>query len=168
MRTPCLLLITALMVAPALAQEPSGCDKFKWPLDRERALLTGASIQLLASGATLNPALDTAAVIALVPFAEAKLPVPPERAPKAPTSFAGFVRITAPPTAAIYKVNLSAEGWIDLIQHDKFIKSGAFTGATDCDGIRKSVQFDLASAPFIVQLSAVRSDSIALTITASP
>ncbi len=29
---------TLLAAAPALAQEPVGCDKFKWPLDHERAL----------------------------------------------------------------------------------------------------------------------------------
>jgi len=28
-------LAVLLAAAPALAQEPVGCDKFKWPLDRE-------------------------------------------------------------------------------------------------------------------------------------
>jgi hypothetical protein len=35
--------IFALMAMPALAQEPVGCDKFKWPLDRKRALLANAA-----------------------------------------------------------------------------------------------------------------------------
>jgi hypothetical protein len=38
------LLLTGLLllgVAPAwAAEEPNGCDKFKWPIERERAALT--------------------------------------------------------------------------------------------------------------------------------
>ena len=37
MRAP-LLITLALLGAPAYAaEEPSGCDKFKWPIERERA-----------------------------------------------------------------------------------------------------------------------------------
>ena len=38
------LLLLALLTTPALAQEPVGCDKFKWPLDKERALLTSVNL----------------------------------------------------------------------------------------------------------------------------
>ena len=31
------LFALCVSAAPALAQEPAGCDKFKWPLDKERA-----------------------------------------------------------------------------------------------------------------------------------
>jgi len=34
-----LALIALLLATPAFAQEPVGCDKFKWPLDRERTML---------------------------------------------------------------------------------------------------------------------------------
>ena len=37
------ILLALLMAAPALAQEPIGCDKFKWPVDRERAPLASPS-----------------------------------------------------------------------------------------------------------------------------
>ena len=45
-----LFILFALCVsaAPALAQEPVGCDKFKWPLDKERATLTGTDLPKLA------------------------------------------------------------------------------------------------------------------------
>lgn len=32
-------LAVLAIAAPAFAQEPVGCDKFKWPLDHEKALL---------------------------------------------------------------------------------------------------------------------------------
>ena len=68
-----LIPIALLIAAPALAQEPVGCDKFKWPLDHERALL--ASSSQLASGAAMAQPLAAAVTLALVPLADAKLPV---------------------------------------------------------------------------------------------
>ena len=34
-------LIALALVRPAAGQEPAGCDKFKWPLDHERAIQQG-------------------------------------------------------------------------------------------------------------------------------
>jgi|SRR5450755_3237988 hypothetical protein len=98
-------LIALLIAAPAFAQEPVGCDKFKWPLDREKALL--ASAKPAASGSEISQALATAVSVALVPFAEAKLPMAPSRAPKSSDSSAGFVGLPAPPKAGTYRVTLS-------------------------------------------------------------
>src|SRR5260370_26733894 len=87
MRAP-LLVTLLLLVAPAYAaDEPSGCDKFKWPIERERAALTAPDRFRIASGANLTPALPVAAVISLRPSAEANLPTTPERKPAANTFF---------------------------------------------------------------------------------
>ena len=54
-----LALIVLLLAAPAFAQEPVGCDKFKWPLvDRERAML--ASPTAVASGSEVLQPLAAA------------------------------------------------------------------------------------------------------------
>ena len=45
------------------------------------------------------------------------------------------------------------------------MKSTAFSGALGCDGVRKSVKFDLAATPFTVELSGVKADSIKLAIS---
>jgi hypothetical protein len=45
------------------------------------------------------------------------------------------------------------------------VKSTAFSGALGCEGIRKSVKFDLAAAPFTVELSGIKADSIKLAIS---
>ena len=38
MRAPLLVALTLLTASPAWpAEDPSGCDKFKWRIDRERA-----------------------------------------------------------------------------------------------------------------------------------
>jgi hypothetical protein len=65
--------ILVLAATRALAQAPVGCDKFKWPLDHERALLANPSH--LSSGAEMAQPLSMGVTIALVSFADAKLPV---------------------------------------------------------------------------------------------
>ena len=43
-KTAIVALIGCAIAAPVLAQEPAGCDKFKWPIEKERSLLTGKDI----------------------------------------------------------------------------------------------------------------------------
>jgi hypothetical protein len=162
----CFLVLAACTLAlPAVAAEPVGCDKFKWPLDKERATLTGTDLPKVASGGRMNWPLPVATMITLVPFAEAKLPFAPERAPKSDDSFAGFVEVSAPAKAGIYKVTLSSDGWMDVIQGGRPVRSVAFTGATGCTGVRKSLKFELTSAPFIVQLSGIEANTIGIAIS---
>ena len=81
------IVLGVAFATPALAQEPVGCDKFKWPLDKERATLNGTDLPKVVSGDRAAWPLPWASTVALVPFADAKLPMAPERAPKSPTSW---------------------------------------------------------------------------------
>lgn len=157
--------IACAITAPALAQEPVGCDKFKWPLDKERATLTGTDLPRLASGSQVKFPIPFGATVALMPFADARLPAAPERAPKDPNSFAGFVLVPAPAKAGTYKVTLSAEGWIDIEQSGRKVKSTAFSGVLGCEGIRKSVKFDLAAQPFTLELSSVKANTVNIVVS---
>lgn len=165
MKAAIVALVGCLIAAPALAQEPAGCDKFKWPIDKERSLLTSKDVPTVASGGNLASPLPAAVTVTLVPFADAKLPTAPERAPRLPTSFAGFIQIAAPGRDGIYKISLSSEAWIDVVQAGHVVKSQGFSGAIACEGIRKSVKFDLKAEPFAVQLSNVPANSIGVAIT---
>jgi hypothetical protein len=158
-------LIAIFVAAPALADEPVGCDKFKWPLDKERATLNGTDLPKIVSGDRAAFPIPFVTIVALVPYADAKLPAPPERVPKSPDTFAGFFQAPAPKQPGSYKITLSAEGWIDVTQSGNTVKSTAFSGALGCEGVRKSVKFDLAAAPFTVELSGVKTDSIKLVIS---
>jgi hypothetical protein len=159
------MLAVAGLLGPAFsfAAEPSGCDKFKWPIDHERSALLAPRTARLEAGAAL--AFDAAASVHLAPFAEAKLALPPERAPKTSPSFAGAFELGAPGAAGIFKISLSDEGWIDVIQDGRFVKPVAFTGATDCQGLRKSVRFPLEAKPLTIQLSDVRSSDISVIVS---
>jgi hypothetical protein len=153
------------MVAPALAQEPVGCDKFRWPLDKERATLTGTDLPKVASGSEVKWPLPFTTVVALVPLAEAKLPVAPEREPKSQDLFGGFIQIAGPVKPGTYSITLSLPGWIDVVQDSHRVRSIAATGATGCEGVRKSMTFDLAASPFTVQLSGIEAKMIGLAIS---
>jgi hypothetical protein len=160
-----IVLAVCASATPSLAQEPVGCDKFKWPLDKERATLTGTDLPKLQSGDKATFPIPFGATLALAPFSDAKLPTAPERTPKDPNSFAGYISVPAPVRASIYKITLSAEGWVDVVQNGAEVKSGAFSGALGCEGIRKSVKFDLAQAPFTLELSSVKGNAINLTVS---
>jgi hypothetical protein len=162
-----LLFALLLLGAPAYAaDEPSGCDKFKWNIEHERAALTAPDRIKLASGGELNALPSTGVTLALVPPGEAKLPSPPERAPKEGT-FAGFASFKSAPKAGIYTISLSAGGWVDVVQDGHFLKPKGFSGATDCDGIRKTMKYELSASPFVLQVSGTKEDSVSIAILPS-
>jgi hypothetical protein len=147
----------------AAAAEPSGCDKFKWPIAHEQAALAAPAAGPLAPGATL-PA-DVGARLKLVPFAEAKLALAPERPPKFSPSYAGAFGLDAPAAPAVYKVTLSAGGWIDVVQGGKFLKPIDFSGALDCANARKSVKFRLAAEPTTLQLTGLGDPDLSIIVS---
>jgi hypothetical protein len=158
-------ILAAITAGPALAQAPAGCDKFKWPLDKERATLTGTDLPKVVSGDRVPWPIPFATIFALLPIAQAKLPMPPERTPTEAGLFAGFIQVAAHRRSRTYKITLSADGWIDVIQDGRPVKSSASSGATDCEGVRKSVKFNVSARPFTVQLSGVRSNLIKIAIS---
>ena len=164
-----ILTIALLLVAgPALAaEEPSGCDKFKWNIEPARAALTAPGRPTLASGSEQAALPSTAVTLSLAAPAEAKLPAPPERAPKDGT-FAGFISFKAAPRAGLYAVSLSAGAWVDLVQDGHVLKPEAFSGATDCAGIRKTMKYALTAAPFVLQISGAKEQAIAIAVMPAP
>ncbi|MBV9462175.1 MAG: hypothetical protein JO141_32300 [Bradyrhizobium sp.] len=156
-----------LSVAPLrAAEEPSGCDKFKWNIDHERAALTASDRAKLTTGSEETAIPATGMILSLVKPADAKLPTPPERSPKDGT-FAGFTRFKTAPKAGIYTISLSAGAWIDVRQDGHFLKPKAFSGATDCDGIRKTMKYELSASPFVLQVSGATEDAISIAILPS-
>ena len=164
------LLLVALLACAAVpvwaAEEPSGCDKFKWPIDHERAVLTAPDRVKLNSGSELAAMPATGITLALVAPGDAKLPSPPERAPKDGT-MAGFANFKGAPKAGLYTISLSAGAWIDVVQDGHFLKPKAFSGATDCDGIRKTMKYELAAQPFVLQVSGAKEGAISIAILPS-
>ncbi|WP_426613085.1 hypothetical protein [Bradyrhizobium sp. McL0616] len=163
MRVLTFLAVLSLSAAPAFAaEEPSGCDKFKWPIERERAALTAPDRAKLASGSEQAGLPSSAITLGLVAPSEAKLPSPPERAPKDGT-FAGFTSIKTA-KAGLYTISLSTGAWVDVVQDGHFLKPVAFSGATDCDGIRKTMKYELSDKPLVLQVSGAKDNALSIAI----
>jgi hypothetical protein len=164
----CLLIALALLsAAPAsAAEEPSGCDKFKWPIERERAALTAPDRVRLTSGGEKVIVPPTAITLELVAPGDAGLPMPPERTPKERT-LAGFATFKNIAKAGVYTISLSAGAWVDVVQGGHFLKPWGFSGATDCDGIRKTMKYELSASPFMLQVSGVKESAISIAILPS-
>jgi hypothetical protein len=164
MRRPLVIALLLLGAAPALAaEEPSGCDKFKWPIERERAALTAPDRAKLASGSEQAALPSSSVTLALVAPSDARLPSPPERAPKDGT-FAGFTSFKTAPKVGLYTISLSVGAWVDVVQDGHFLKPVAFSGATDCDGIRKTMKYELSALPFVLQISGAKDNSVSVAI----
>ena len=73
----------------------------------------------------------------------------------------------AAPKAGPYTVSLSAGGWVDLVQDGHFLKPKAFSGATDCDGIRKTMRYEISASPLLLQVSGSKDASISIAILPS-
>jgi hypothetical protein len=161
------LFIAALMslLVPANAAE-DGCDKFAWPLARERTLLAAADKPAVQAGRTLAAIPKGAFVLNLQPGADAVFAMPPERKPKSERWFGGAIHFPGLDKPGIYQVTLSEEAWIDVVQDDRYARSVGSTGRSDCPGLRKSVRLDLGAAPFVLQISGVTADTIAVAIGA--
>jgi len=159
------LAAIALVVAPGLAQaqEGSGCNAFKWPLDRERAALVRTDKASLPNGGAVP--YDAAITLQLQPFSSAGLPKAPERAPKSPSAFAGHFTLAAPAKAGTYTITISSGGWVDVLDGGAYLHPIAFTGAKDCEGARKSMKFDLPARPLALQVSGVSRDQISVVVS---
>jgi len=158
-------LVGAVMLCAgqAAAQDLSGCEKFAWPLARERAWFAAPSKQSVASGTSLDKVPIAAVTVTLEPASRAKFALPPERAASA-DKYGGSVSLSAPDRPGLYQVTASEDAWIDVVQDGRFVKSVGSTGQRDCPGLRKSLRFDLRQAPFVIQVSGVASETITLAV----
>ncbi|GLR96200.1 MULTISPECIES: hypothetical protein [Bradyrhizobium] len=158
-----LIFLAALTISATsafAAEEPSGCDKFKWPI--ERAALAAPDRTKLASGSEQAELPSSAITLELIVPSEARLPTMPERAPKDGT-FAGFTSIKTP-KAGLYTISLSAGAWVDVVQDGHVLKPMDFSGATDCEGIRKTMKYQLSAQPFVLQVSGTKDNSVSIAI----
>jgi hypothetical protein len=152
--------VLATIVYCGIAEAQSPCDQFKWPVRREMDWLSSTKLFAVVSGAEL--AGDGAFSLALQPMASVKYVVAPERQPKSFDTFGGFVTILAPSHSGTYQITLSEEAWIDVVQDGRSLASSAFSGNEGCGFVRKSVRFEIAAGPVIIQISGAGADHIAI------
>jgi hypothetical protein len=155
-------IFLALTVAGASvrAEEPAGCDKFKWPIQREQAALASPDRQTVKEDGVL--ASGSAAMVLLAPVETVHFTEAPQRAP-APKTYAAVLKL-ASPAAGVYTVSLSGAAWIDAIQDGVEIKPLAFSGARECPNIRKSLQYQFEAKEAVIQISNSAESEISLVV----
>jgi hypothetical protein len=154
----------ALSTTLAWAEEPVGCDKFKWPVDREMAALRTPNLKEVKSGTKVST-LPFAGTILLAPSSSASLPKAPERSPKIDT-FSGYLEI-AGVKAGTYSISLDDAAWVDVVGDNQFLKAKAHSGVQGCQGIRKVLQFELRADPLVVQISGAPTQRLNVAIMPS-
>jgi hypothetical protein len=155
-----------LMPASAYADETGGCHSFAWPVTTELQWLKAADSQPVSSGSTLKEPPSKAIKLALLPMDKVAFPVAPtsRRKSNGGDRYGGFVTFDSVGQPGIYQVSLPMAGWVDVIQDGKAIKSAAHTGKMDCDGVRKSVRFDIGPGPVTVEISGIPESSAKFAI----
>jgi hypothetical protein len=168
-RSSCFIFVVLAVLTSSVAAraEESGCDKFAWPVQAEQKLLQRSEKIAAQSGKSFSGLPDGPIELALVRLDQAGFDKPPERAPKNPDSFAGFLKLAAIP-AGVVQISLSRATWVDAIQDGRYLKPAAHSGALDCPGIRKIVKFELQQGSVILQFSGVETNSLALLIAPAP
>lgn len=152
------VLSWAVPAETAMAQDASGCAKFKWPIDRERSAFGTPGLRTVEPGKPLPGIMDPATV-ALQPVAEVKFERPPSRKPKDGT-FAAVLKTPPLAVGGTYQITTSDDVWIDVIQDGRELKPKAVTGERDCPNVRKSVRFDFAAGQATVEISGSAASSV--------
>lgn len=152
------LLSASAFGGAALAQDASGCDKFKWSIARERSAFAAPGLPSVSDGGPL-PGIAEPATVKLKPSAEAGFVRPPGRKPQGGT-FGAALELPPIAVAGTYQVTLSDEAWIDVIQGGREVRSSSFSGQRDCPAVRKSVRFHLQPGDASLQISGAAADSI--------
>ena len=138
----------------------TGCDAFKWPVEREQALFPAAPAAQSGATLTVGQAVD----FSLEAVDTISFEVPPGRAPAAGT-FGATANVTVPPEGEL-QFSLSDEAWIDVVQDGKTVKSAAFSGVKACPGIRKSVRFKLTPGAATIQVSGAKNPELKVAVLA--
>lgn len=156
------------LLAPlkAHAAGTGGCESFAWPMKTELEWMKASDSEAVSSGATLAAPPAKAIVLALQPSDSVTFEIAPTGKGKAEPGkgFGGVVKFEGVAEPGLYQVSLSGPGWIDVVQSGKALATEAHTGKSDCEGLRKSVRFNIGAGPFAVQLNGVPNDAIKISV----
>jgi hypothetical protein len=163
-----ILACTVMLVATpaAFADETGGCASFAWPITTELQWMKATDSQAVASGAKLPSPPARAIALLLEPMSAVSFPVAPTGKLKPEGDVYGGVVIFDSPSSApgSYQVTMQTGGWVDVIQDGKALKPTAHSGKSDCDGVRKTIRFNLDPGPFTVEFSNIKKDAIKFAI----
>jgi len=158
------LLVAALCATTAAAED---CSGFKWPVDTEVGWLKAGGDIELKSGAEIAEAPAKAITLELEPAKSASLAATPGVKAQAigADAYSGWFKIGGGLKPGLYKVSLSTNGWIDVVQGGALIPSHGFSGQRECTVIHKSVRYEIGAGPVVVQIAGAPQQRVRLTVS---
>ena len=131
----------------------AACSAFKWPVDKEQAAFESGDLQKLSSGTSKGPWGEQVFALELKPAKDVTFPLAPPAKKNAPETFGATLSFAAPAAAGVYQITISNPSWIELVQNGAALKNVDHSGAKGCDGVRKSIRFNIGAAPVTLQVS---------------
>lgn len=149
--------VLAMQAATPEASCPAPAQPDGWTA--QQGVTAGAGV-----AAPVTLAIGRSARAELLPVSRITYPAPPSKAAGA-DSMGGVFAFDAA-TAGAYRVALSSAVWVDVVAGDKELASEAHGHGPDCSGIRKYVDFRVASpGRYLVQVSGSATPSITVMIS---
>ena len=153
------LVFFGLGAAPACAD----CEHFKWPLGEEKTWFAGTLAPIATGGEIADAA--RAYEVARKPEAAAGYVVAPKTL--TPGAYGAVLRLTIA-RAGLYQATLSREAWVDVIQDGARARTRNVSRQGDCPSFKKSVRFQLAAGPAVIEVSGVTAPSIGFSFAETP
>ena len=151
------VLPTLVVAADAAAQ--NACGHFSWSLGHsidlfEQYLPTISNAQSLPREGVF--------AVELKPIAEVIYPVPPSRARDG--GFGAVMTLERVP-AGRYRIVLSQEAWVDVVQGDVRLPLFTDEAAGRCPAVRRSLQIDIETGPLILELGGASVSRLNIAVT---
>jgi hypothetical protein len=171
-KATCLLALAASTLVTlsfsAAADETGGCESFAWSVATELQWMKAADSEAVTSGAKLQALPAKAISLSLQPMDKVPFPVAPTSRRKSNGErYGGVVTFDSVGDPGVYQMSLPVAGWVDAVQDGKALKSVAHSGKKDCDGIRKSVRFNIGPGPLTIEISGIPTESLKFAIKRS-
>ncbi|HEU5137384.1 MAG TPA: hypothetical protein VFU13_19735 [Steroidobacteraceae bacterium] len=165
------VLMSVAMQVMAHDPKAESCDASSPAVALELAVLRSPAIPVTAvSGEEVQLpvlVLDKHYAINLIAQSKVVFRVKPARAARDDSSRGGVLRF-AVPAAGRYRISITSQHWIDVLDGKSAVTSAAHHGP-GCELLHKIVEFDLPAArPLTLQLSGRDDAIIGLAITLSP
>jgi len=148
----------------APAGHTPACAAFKWPIEQDRAAFERSDIGKVNSGASGIVWAEQVVAVTLRPAKDVTFAAAPPEKKNPPDSFAGTVGFSPPAAAGAYQVTISNHSWVDLVQQDAALEAVDHSGAKGCDGVRKSIRFDVGAGPVTLQITGSPDEVVKVSI----
>jgi hypothetical protein len=151
-----------------MQEGPGGCDAFTWDISHELDVLGKPSKPVTAGTDAKKPVhldLDQHYSLKLVPQGTVKFALKPSK-PKPDDGAQAGVFSFHTPKAGKYRVSITSEHWLDVVDGPLLVVSQDFQGQRGCEKVRKIVQFELSgNKDFVLQFSGGTQANASMAIT---